>query len=115
MEKPIDSFAEHVIGDILGHIPNITKKRMFGGYGLYLEGHIFAIITSDSDLYFKVDDSNRADYEAIGSAPFIYTGHKTKKPTTMPYWIVPEEIFDDRDTLRDMVEESAAITARAKR
>ena len=31
---------------------------MFGGYGLYLEGKFFAVI-SDGQLYFRTDDESR--------------------------------------------------------
>ena len=84
MTKPIDDFKDYIVGDVLGHIEAVTAKRMFGGYSLYLDGKIFGMITSDTDLYFKVDDSNRAQYEAIGSKPFIYSGWKDpkRKPIT---------------------------------
>ena len=80
MQKPIDDFKDYIIGDILRHVDgNITAKRMFGGYSLYLDGKIFSMITNDTDLYFKVDDSNRAKYEAVGSHPFVYSGWKDPK------------------------------------
>lgn len=110
MTKPIDDFKDYIVGDILGHITQVTAKRMFGGYGLYLDGHIFAIITSDTDLYYKVDDTNRGQFIAAGSEPFVYTGHKNKKPTTMPYWIIPESILEDRNTITDWTYQSAAIS-----
>ncbi|MDA8597007.1 TfoX/Sxy family protein [Candidatus Pacebacteria bacterium] len=112
MPKPIDTFHEYVVGDILAHVDGITSKRMFGGYGLYHDGAIFAIITSDSGLYFKVDDTNRAYYESIGSEQFIYTGHTSKKPTPMPYWIIPEAIMENREQIEKLVYDSAAITTR---
>ena len=43
----MESFHEYVIGDVLGHISGITSRKMFGGYGIYLDGVIFAIITDD--------------------------------------------------------------------
>lgn len=115
MQKPIDDFKDYLVGDVLGHMEGITAKRMFGGYGLYLDGFIFAIITSDVDVYFKVDDTNRAAYEAVGSEPFVYTGHKNKKPTTMPYWIVSEVVLEDRERVTQWVEDSAEITKRSKK
>ncbi|MFC1913339.1 TfoX/Sxy family protein [Chloroflexota bacterium] len=42
---------------------------MFGGYGIFHEGDIFALISGDT-LYFKVDDFYRAAYENAGSKPF---------------------------------------------
>lgn len=114
MHRPIDDFCEYVVGDALADVRDITTKKMFGGYGLYLEGNIFGIITSDSTVYFKVDQSNQARYEAMGSEPFIYHGHKNKKPTTMPYWVITEEVLEDRELLAELASESAAISARSK-
>lgn len=111
----IHDFHEYVLNDLFGSLKNVTSKRMFGGYGYYLEGNIFAIVTSESELYFKVDDTNKARFEALGSTPFIYTGHKTRKPTAMPYWILPESIMEDSEKLEEWVIASANISKRAKK
>jgi TfoX/Sxy family transcriptional regulator of competence genes len=47
----------------------VTAKKMFGGVGLYIDMVFFGLIADDV-LYLKVDDSNRADYEAEGMKPF---------------------------------------------
>lgn len=115
MNKPIDDFKDYVVGDVLGHVEgNITSKRMFGGYSLYLDGNIFAMITSDTDLYFKVDDTNRAQYEEMDSHPFVYSGWKDpkRKPITMPYWLISEEIMEDREKIEELVNQSAAISSK---
>ena len=52
----------------LGHV---TTRRMFSGAGIYCDGVIFALLLRDT-LYFKVDDGNRAAYEAEGLKPFSY-------------------------------------------
>ena len=113
MESGIKEFHDYVLNDVLSHIDGITSKRMFGGFGLYKDGAIFAIITSDSELYFKVDDTNRAQFEKHGSEPFVYIGHKTKKPTQMPYWILPSEIMEDKEVIEMWVEQSARISKSA--
>ena len=110
MTKPIESFHEYVIGDILGHIAGITSKRMFGGYGIYLDGAIFAFITGDDELRFKASEETKDKYEKLGGKQFIYTGHKNKKPTAMPYWTVPEEIMENREKIEDWAREAAALS-----
>ena len=111
MHNPVDDFKDYILGDVLGHIDSITAKRMFGGYGLYYQNNIFAFITSETDIYFKVDDTNRNYYESIKSHPFIYSGWKDpkRKPITMPYWHVPEELLEDREKIETLVYESASI------
>lgn len=109
MAKPIDEFKDYWMGDVLGHIKGVTAKKLFGGYGLYLNENIFAIITSEVDVYFKVDNSNRERYEKeLKSHQFIYDGHK--KPCPMPYWHINEEVMEDRELVTDLVHESAEIS-----
>ena len=106
MKKNINEFHDHIMYDRLSHIPNITSKRMFGGYGIYQDGIIFAIITSEKELYFKADISLEARFKTHDSRPFVYTGHKNRKPTTMPYWLLPEEILEDKEKIIEWVHAS---------
>ncbi len=90
--------ASHLdyIKDLLSPFGEITTRRMFGGAGVYCDGMIFAIIGED-DLWFKVDDATRAEFEDAGLAPFEV--EMNGKKGTMSYYNAPEEIFDDHDAL----------------
>ena len=101
------SFHDYVVYDLLGNIPGVASRAMFGGWAIYKNGLIFGIIAG-GELYFKVDAGNRPEFERMGSHPFVYTGHK--KPVTMSYWLVPEDVLEDRERLRDLMEKSVAIT-----
>lgn len=105
--KKNSPYLNYVLHDLLAGIEGITSKSMFGGISLYQYGIIFGIIIEDT-LYFKVDDSNKQRYIELDSQPFTYTS-KNNKTVQMPYWIVPEEILEDSDTLRDWVDASIAI------
>ena len=54
-------YCAYVI-DLLAPWGVVTARAMFGGYGLYHQGLIFAIIVEDV-LYFKVTERNHAAYE----------------------------------------------------
>jgi len=97
--------------DQLGLLGDARGRPMFGGYGVYLDGLIIGIIAFDA-FYLKVDDENRPDFEAAGSAPFSYD---TKSGTnTMPaYWEVPADVLDDSDQLRAWALKSLAVSRRA--
>ncbi len=105
--KSKNEFVEYITQDVLGHIDGISARAMFGGYGIYKDGVIFAIIAEDQ-LYFKVDDSNRADYEAYESTPFVYS-QGNHKQATMSYFLVPETIMEDKEQVALWVEKSLAI------
>lgn len=66
-------------------------RRMFGGWGLYVDDLFIALIAFER-LYLKVDDTTRADFEAAGCAPFVYDGGA--KPVTMSYWTAPADALD---------------------
>ncbi len=102
------SFHDYVVYDILRDVPDITSRAMFGGWAVYKNKVIFAIIV-DGELYFKVDDSNRIEFEEMESHPFVYTKHENK-PITMSYWLVPEDIMENRERLFDLVDKSVAIS-----
>ena len=112
MNKPLTDFKDYIVEDVLGHIRGVTEKRMFSGYGLYLDGAIFAIITGDSELFFKVDDTNKSRYEKMGSHPFVFDKWKDKKrkAITMPYWHISEETMENREFIEELVRESAEIS-----
>jgi len=90
----------------------VTGRRMFGGYGIFLEGLMFGLIADDT-LYFKVDDGNRASYEDAGSQPFTYQGKS--KPVRMSYWKVPVNVFADDYMLVDWGSSAYAAAKRAKK
>ena len=69
---------------------------MFGGWGIYSDGVIFAIIV-EGELFFKADEESRRVFEAQGSRQFTYTSRNRPKPVGMPYWLVPEGVLEDRD------------------
>ncbi len=86
-----DDFVEHVC-ELLSPLGTVRPKRMFGGWGLYVD-EVFMAIVADDTLWFKVDAGNRADYEAAGSQPLRPF---PDRDTVMSYWQVPEAVIDDR-------------------
>ena len=93
--------------DQLRGLGPITARRMVSGAGIYCDGIIFALLLRDA-LHFKVDDANRAAYEAEGMQPFTYQARG--KPVRMEaYWRVPERLLDDPDEM--LVWARAALAA----
>lgn len=110
--KKDQSFHDYIIYDLLGDILDITSRGMFGGWAIYKSGIIFGIIVA-GELYFKVDDENRSEFEKVESRPFVYA-KKDGKPITMSYWLVPEEIMENKERFYDLVEKSVAVSRKQK-
>ena len=95
----------------LNQVAPVTARFMFGGYGLYLEGSMFALIAYET-LYFKVDDKNRADYVDFGMGPFLYERHG--KPIQMSYYQLPETILENPIELLSWIEKAQAAARRSQ-
>jgi DNA transformation protein len=88
----------------------VTFRRMFSGAGVYCDGVIFGLILRET-LHFKVDDGNRAAFQAEGMEPFSYEA-QGKIRQIGAYWRVPERLFDEPD---EMVEWARAALAAGRR
>jgi DNA transformation protein len=91
------NFIEHA-KDLFAPFGDIRIRKMFGGAGVYCDDLFFAIM-DDAAIYFKVDDENRAAFEARGLSPFIFE-MKDGSSGAMNYYNAPEDIYDDEDELR---------------
>jgi DNA transformation protein len=93
----------------------VSSRFMFGGFGLYVDGVMFALV-DDATLYLRADEVTRPDFEAIGSQPWVYEAGG--KRTTMSYYRIPEDDFDNTEALRAWFESArgaALRTAAAKK
>jgi DNA transformation protein len=85
----------------------VTSRAMFGGFGLYLEGKFFAVI-SDGVLYFRTDDDSRPAYVERGSQP-LQPKYRPRGPKTVDRnFTVPDDVLADADTLREWATRAAA-------
>jgi DNA transformation protein len=102
-------FVEFV-AEQMGFVGEVRVRAMFGGYGIYRDDCMFALI-SDDRLYFKADATTRAEFEARGSSPFTYVSRG--RPTTLQYFEAPPEVFEDRDAMRTWVHKAYATALKA--
>jgi DNA transformation protein and related proteins len=75
---------------------NISTKKMFGGFGIYCNNLMIALVIEDV-LYLKTDDSTRASFSNAGGQAFIYQGKG--KLVTVSYWTVPEEALESSEQM----------------
>lgn len=106
-EEVSASFRDFVLDQLGRAVPRIHSRSMFGGVGIYAGDLFFALIADDT-LYFKVDDSNRPDFEARGMGPFLPYGDERDK---MQYYEVPADLLDEPEALRPWAEKSIAVAA----
>lgn len=98
--------------ELLAPLGQVTSRSMFGGYGIYRDGVIFAIVI-DETLYFKVTAENQANYEQAGSQPFTYS-KKDGNVAVMSYWEVPTDLLEDQDQLLEWARKAYATALKNK-
>ena len=110
---PVDA---DFIRDLFAAFGPVTVRRMFSGAGIFADGLMFGLIVRDV-IYLKADDTSTADFEREGCAPFTYTRGKTSgRPSqhALPYWRMPERLYDDPDELAVWAKRAFAAAERKK-
>jgi DNA transformation protein len=97
--NPDAAFVAHLL-ELFAPQGHASARRMFGGYGLYVDGRMCALVM-DGRVYLKTDATTRDEFAAAGCAPFVYLGQKL--PIEMSYWSVPEEALDSAEAMAPWV------------
>ncbi len=99
--------SEFVMGllTLLAPLGAVRAKPMFGGYGLFLDDAMFALIPREEELFLKADDINRPAYLERGR-------HSHGK---MPYYAVPPEALGSWQAMQPWATGAAAAAKRAKK
>jgi len=103
------SYRDFVL-EQLGRVAPVDGKSMFGGVGIYAQGLFFALIAEDR-LFFKVDDTTRAEFEQRGMEPFRPFG----EDSAMGYYEVPAEVVEDVSQLEIWMKKAIEVAGKAKR
>lgn len=99
--------AEAVEGlvDDLQPLGDVEPKKMFGGYGVFLDGTMFALVDSAGGVFLRGDDTTAGEFAAAGSS----------KHGRMPYWEIPDAVRSDADQLVAWARRALTIAEGAKR
>ena len=97
-------FADYCC-ELLSGIGKPVPKRMFGGWGISVDGVTIAVIAdlgklggSNQKLYLKVDDVTKAQFAAAGGKRFEMVS-KDGKPLGMNYFTTPDETMESPDAM----------------
>ena len=96
-----EEFVNHVM-DLMAPLGDVQARSMFGGHGFFLNDVMFAKMGRDV-LDLRVDDENRAAFEAAGM----------EKAGKMPYYRVPPDALEDGDVFLTWAQEVVAASQRA--
>ena len=85
--------------DLFSDLPNLTKRKMFGGMCLYSDGIVFALMASDAQIYLKT------------KTPDTLYGRPAEQFHNMPYWSLPDDLLDDPQAASNRAEACIASLA----
>ena len=105
---PLDRKYANQMLEMLRPLGHVTGRAMFGGFGLWERGVMFALLDSGSVLYFKTDAITETAYQAEGSTQFApQVGERD--PIGMPYWSVPVAILDDQEEFEKWAKQAISV------
>ncbi|HEY6512615.1 MAG TPA: TfoX/Sxy family protein [Burkholderiaceae bacterium] len=107
----LPAFVLHCL-ELLAPLGAVHARRMFGGYGLYVD-EVFVALIADERLYMKADDVSRAAFERAGCEPFAYS-RRDRSAVTLGYWAAPEQALDSAHAMQPWARLSLAAALRAK-
>ena len=102
MSTPRD-FADFCC-ELLSGLGQVRAKRMFGGWGLSIDGLTVAIVADLGEgdtLWLKADADSREQFEAEGCRRFTYASSQDGQPVqrSMNYYSAPESAMDSPDAM----------------
>lgn len=100
------------LSELFSELGEVTVRKMFGGYGVYLGEVMFGLVVDDC-LYLKVDASNVRQFESLDLEPFVY--HKAGKPVKLSYYQAPSEVLDDPEQAAIWARRSCAVAINARK
>ena len=83
----------------LSVLGKVHSRKMFGGYGIFESGAMFALITSEGKIHLKVDQSNRKRFEDAGA----------EQHGKMPYFEVPQNVLENEQKFQEWARASIDI------
>ena len=97
-------FADYCC-ELLSGVGTPVAKRMFGGWGISVDGMSIAWLLDLSDkgtgsnekLYLKASDATRAQYEAAGCQRFVYDMKGV--PKSVNYYAAPDDAMESPDAM----------------
>jgi DNA transformation protein len=102
----MSGFNDFVV-ELLEGLGPVRIRKMFGGAGVYAGEVMFGLIDDDA-LYLKTDEALRAELQAAGSTPWVYSRAPGKWEETS-YWRLPEPALDDPDEAVAWARKSLAV------
>jgi len=86
---------------------DVTGKSMFGGFGFWESGDMFALLSSQGVFHFKTDDTTVARYRKAKAVQFAPEMSRGVMPTA--YWSVPKAVLHNDERFLEWGAEAVVV------
>ena len=97
--------------ELLRAVGTPRVRRMFGGHGFYVDD-VFIAIAGRERLYLKVDEFTRAQFEAEGCQPFVYSA--ATQAVALGYFSAPDDAMESAPLMQPWARLALAAALRAR-
>jgi len=107
-------FADYCC-ELLASAGRCTARRMFGGWGISVEGLTIAIVADlgqGEKLWLKADDESRVHWEGSGCERFTYQARGVAR--SMNYYSAPEEAMESPQLMAPWARQALASALKAQ-
>jgi DNA transformation protein and related proteins len=107
-------FADYCC-ELLASAGPCRARRMFGGWGISVDGLTIAIVTDvggGEKLWLKADNEDRRRFEEAGGERFTYEMQGV--PRSMNYYTVPDEALESPQLMAPWARQALACALRAQ-
>jgi len=111
LNNHMSEYVEY-LKEVFSEFGSVEPRRMFGGYGVFHKGLMFALVADDV-LYLKADETISSHFTERELEQFSY--EKQGKSFKMSYYMAPEDIFDDPEEAKIWADRSYAAAVRSKK
>ncbi len=89
----------------LAGIGDVTSRAMFGGYGIFASGVMFALVDSAGSAFLRTDQAGADELAGLGA----------ERHARMPYWSVPPSVAADAGELERWAGRALEVARAASR
>jgi DNA transformation protein and related proteins len=101
---PAAAEAAKRLVDDLQPLGDVASRSMFGGFGIFVGGTMFALVDSRGEAFLRVDDESRPRFDAAGS----------ERHAGMPYFSIPSAVRRSPEELQSWAGSALEIARQAK-
>lgn len=94
------------------HLGKIKSRSMFGGFGVFCDDAMFALVVNNS-LHLRAGKESEIEFIKMGMTPYTYT--KRNFPVNTKYYVIPDFWWEQPNVLMNYAKQALLIASEDKK